>query len=110
MRKLLLAVAVTLGVVRLAQATCDTTTTCFTALDVSGNTAVGSLTVSGTAALTGVLNTATSTPYAIKFSSVTAAVPAGSPSAANILAVTTGSVLYISTGTGPGAWVKVGAQ
>ena len=33
-----------------------------------------------------------------------------SPSAAGILAVDSGYDLYISSGTGPGAWIKVGGQ
>lgn len=55
MRKIILAVlAVTLGLVGRVQADCDSrTTTCLTAIDVSGNAKVGSLTNTGAATVTG---------------------------------------------------------
>jgi len=55
MRKLLLAVlAVTLGLTGPAHAVCNPiTTTCYTAIDVSGNATVGSLTNTGASAVTG---------------------------------------------------------
>lgn len=111
MRKLLLvALAVTLGFVSQAHAVCDTTTTCMTAIDVSGNASAGTLTVSGSASLTGVLNTASSTAYAIKISSTTGAIPAGTPTAAGLVAFDKSFVMYVSTGTTANSWVKVGGQ
>ncbi len=57
MRKLLfVALAVTLGFVGMAHAVCDSrTTTCYSAIDVSGNATVGSLTNTGTSNVTGAL-------------------------------------------------------
>lgn len=134
MRKLLIAVAVTLGFAALARATCDSrTTTCFTNVDISGALTTGSsnittspltasdvaatygvtaatITTTGAATIGGVINTASGTPYAIKFSSKTAAVPTGTPSATGILAVDNSNLLYISTSTNAGGWQKVGAQ
>jgi hypothetical protein len=123
MQKVLLAVAVTLGLAALAHATCDTRTqTCFTSIDVSGAASVGSMTnsgnstvggtlaVTGATTLTAVLNTASSTAYSIKISSKTAAIPAGTPTAAGLIAFDSTYVMYVSTGTGPGAWVKIGGQ
>lgn len=54
MRKLLLAVAVTLGFAMLAHAVCDPrTTTCLTSLDVANTVTVSGLTNSGDSAITG---------------------------------------------------------
>jgi hypothetical protein len=89
----------------------------FTDLQATGDltvgddaTITGDLAVTGNAAVTGVLSTSAATPYAIQISSKTAVVPTGTPSAAGILAFDSSWVLYVSTGTGAGAWVKVGGQ
>lgn len=59
---------------------------------------------------TGVYTTSASTPYAVAVASVTAAVPASAPTQAGLIAFSTSYVMYVSTGTGTGAWVKIGAQ
>jgi hypothetical protein len=80
-------------------------------LEVDGTTTHdGAVTNNGAVTTTGVFNTSASTPYAIKFSSKTAAIPSGTPSATGILAVDNSNLLYISTSTNPGGWQKVGAQ
>jgi hypothetical protein len=130
MKRLLAALVVTLGLVASAQAVCDhRTTTCFTNVDVSGALSVGSsnittspLTASDVNATYGVTG-ATATFTTLTVSTVTISgsqglrLTAGSitaastvPAAANILAHDSSNVLYISTGTGAGAWVKVGGQ
>jgi hypothetical protein len=90
-----------LGLVSSAQAAA----TKFKDLTVTGN-----LVVTGTSTHTGVIATSASTPYAVSIASVTAAVPAGTPTAAGLIAFSTTYVMYVSTGTGPGAWVKIGGQ
>jgi hypothetical protein len=102
-----------LGLVSSAQAAA----TKFKDLTVTGNlTVTGTTThtgaVTNTAGTTtsGVITTSASTPYAISIASVTAAVPAGTPTAAGLIAFSTTYVMYVSTGTGAGAWVKVGSQ
>jgi hypothetical protein len=59
---------------------------------------------------TGLITLGNSTAYSLKVSSITAAIPAGTPSAAGLIAFDSSYVMYISTGTGAGAWVKVGGQ
>lgn len=88
----------------------------------AGTTKLTNLLVTGTFGVTGatthtgaVTNSSTvtmsaSTPYSIIFSSKTAAIPTGTPSVAGILAFDSNWVEYISTGSTPGAWVKVGGQ
>lgn len=107
-----------------AFAACDSRTeTCFRNISVSGTTELdGATTVGGTLAVTGastlsgaltttgVITTSASTPYAIAIDSVTAVVPTGTPTRAGLIAFSTTYVMYVSTGTGPGAWVKVGGQ
>lgn len=63
-----------------------------------------------TASLTGLLTLGSDTAYSVKVSSITAAIPTGTPTAAGLIAFDKSYVLYVSTGTGPGAWVKVGGQ
>jgi len=105
-KSLFAALLFTLGFAELAHAVCDhRTTTCMTALDVSGAVAIG-----GPVTHTAVINTASSTPYAIKFSSRTSAIPTGTPAAVGILAVGLDNILYISTSTNLAGWQKVGAQ
>lgn len=82
----------------------------FTNVTVTGTLTTATSAVTGNQTVTGVINTSASTPYAVAIGSVTAAVPAGTPSAAGLIAFSTTYVMYVSTGTGPGAWVKVGGQ
>lgn len=79
-------------------------------LTVSSQTITGTQTVAGAQTVTGVITTSASTPYSIKISSKTAAVPGGTPTAAGLIAFDSTYVMYVSTGTGAGAWVKVGGQ
>jgi hypothetical protein len=117
MRRLLLAaVAVTLGFVGSAQAVCDhRTTTCFTNVDVSGTLSAGSVDC-GT---TGTFTTATVTALTVSTTTVKGTqglrfqgyiAASGTPLAADIIGIDSSHILYISTGTGAGAWVKVGGQ
>lgn len=130
MKKLLLAVLIaTLGYVVTAHAVCDhRTTTCFTNVDVSGTLSTASsnittspLTASDVNATYGVTGTsATFTTAAISTMTLSGAQGlrmsqsvidiTAAPAAANILAHSSTFVLYISTSTGAGAWVKVGGQ
>lgn len=128
MKRLLVAYAVILGLAVSAQAVCDhRTTTCFTNVDVSGTLSTNACTctnqtltpldvnatygvTAATITASGVLTLGSSTPYSIKFSSKTAAIPAGTPSTAGLIAFDSTYVMYVSTGTGAGAWVKIGGQ
>lgn len=56
------------------------------------------------------IRTATASPYGLVLSSGSGLIPASTPTEARILAISEANVLYLSTGTGPGAWVKIGAQ
>jgi hypothetical protein len=88
----------------------------FTDLRATGDLTVGDdatisgdLAVTGTASVTGLLSTSASTPYSLRISSANVDITS-TPSAAGIIGLTTAFVLYVSTGTGPAAWVKVGGQ
>lgn len=84
--------------------------------NVRGSDGVARLTTSASAPnamLTGVTaSTGTASfPYgSFGFLSVITSSGTVAPPAANYLAVGNGNILIISTGTGTGAWVKVGAQ
>lgn len=131
MKRLLAALVVTLGLAGLAgvaHAVCDSrTTTCFTNVDVSGTLSTGSSNITttplvasdvnatygvtaATITASGLLTLGSSTAYSIKISSKTAAIPSGTPSAAGLIAFDSTYVMYVSTGTGAGAWVKIGGQ
>jgi hypothetical protein len=92
-------------------ATAHAANTKFTNVEVTGTLTVdGATTLTGATTATGVINTSASTPYAIKITSTTAAVPSGTPSAVNLIAVDNNHLVYISTSTNPGGWQKIGAQ
>lgn len=122
MRKLLMAVAVTLGLAALAHADCDSrTTTCLTNLDVSGSLTTGVCSCSNisTTTLTGAtinvttLNVATATVSGVQGLRMAqpSIVPGTTvPGAAYILGHDSNGLLYISTGTLSSQWYKVGAQ
>lgn len=59
---------------------------------------------------TGLTTLGNTTAYSLKISSITAEVPSGTPTAAGLIAFDTNYVMYVSTGTGAGAWVKIGGQ
>lgn len=85
-------------------------TTKLTNVQVTGTLAVtGATSHTGNVTHTGTIYTSATTPYGIVISSKTAAIPAG-VGVLGALAVDSTYVLYIGTGTGVGAWVKVGGQ
>ena len=64
-------------------------------------------------AFTGVVNSSTMTisgSQGLRFQTATITAASTVPAAAGILALDSAYVLYVSTGTGAGAWVKIGGQ
>ncbi len=55
------------------------------------------------------LRTATSTPYSLIISSAGVDITSA-PDEAGIIGITNAYVMYVSTGTGTAAWVKIGGQ
>ncbi len=117
MKKLLLAAVLAVLALKIAHAVCDSrTTSCFTAVDVSGALTTGSLSNAGATTLTGTLTAGTIAVSTITISGSqglrlgTVAATTSTPAAAGILIRNSSNELYISTGTGAAAWVKVGGQ
>lgn len=117
MRTVLIAFLAALGTAALSQAAA----TKFTDLQCRNMTITGSLTSNGCTCTN--ISTATLTTASITASTITVSgaqairLPANYitanatvPAAANILGIDSAHILYISTGTGAGAWVKVGGQ
>ncbi len=94
--------AVTAGTVNCS----NVSTTSLTTADLTVTYGIAASTM----ATTGLVSLGTNTPYSLKFSSTTVAIPTGTPTALNLLAVDNNHIIYISTSVAAGGWQKIGAQ
>jgi len=106
MKKLLFAIAVTLGLSPLAHAVCDSrTTTCLTAVETSGDATIdGNASVGGTLSVTG--RTSFTSPF-VPYSRTKAQLNALAASSVGQFVFCSDcarSAMCVSTGTATGAW------